>query len=167
MRFLQSCLFWALEETVSLRKLFGLEEKDGISPYDDGGERCSLLSISIRLICHYEGASQVVLVVKNPPTNAGDITDTGGSLGWGDPLEKGMATHSTILAWRIPTDRRAWRTTVHKVANSQIRPRAHTYLFFQQTCHLHSYDGSHCSMGKWRKLWLWVTGLNTGWKKPL
>ena len=24
------------------------------------------------------------------------------SLGWGDPLEKGMATHSSILAWRIP-----------------------------------------------------------------
>ena len=29
-------------------------------------------------------------------------------LGWEDPLEKGMATHSGILAWRIPTDRGAW-----------------------------------------------------------
>ena len=29
-------------------------------------------------------------------------------LGCKDPLEKGMATHSSILAWRIPTDRRAW-----------------------------------------------------------
>ena len=32
-----------------------------------------------------------------------------GSLGWEDPLEEGMATHSSILAWRIPMDRGAWR----------------------------------------------------------
>ena len=31
------------------------------------------------------------------------------SLGWDDPLEKGMATHSSILAWRIPMDRGAWQ----------------------------------------------------------
>ena len=31
------------------------------------------------------------------------------SLGWKDPLEEGMATHSSILAWRIPLDRGAWR----------------------------------------------------------
>ena len=37
------------------------------------------------------------------------------SLGGEDPLEKGMATHSSILAWRIPIDRRAWRATVHGV----------------------------------------------------
>ena len=40
------------------------------------------------------------------------------SLGWKDPLEEGMATHSSILAWRIPTDRGAWRATVHGVAKS-------------------------------------------------
>ena len=34
------------------------------------------------------------------------------SLGWEDPLEEGMATHFSILAWRIPTDRRVWRATV-------------------------------------------------------
>ena len=34
------------------------------------------------------------------------------SLGWEDPLEEGMATHSSILAWRIPMDRGAWRATV-------------------------------------------------------
>ena len=38
------------------------------------------------------------------------------SLGWEDPLEEGMATHSSILAWRIPTDRGAWRAAVHGVA---------------------------------------------------
>ena len=34
-------------------------------------------------------------------------------LGLEDPLEEGMATHSSILAWRIPMDRGAWRATVH------------------------------------------------------
>ena len=38
-------------------------------------------------------------------------------LGWEDPLEKGMATHSSILAWRIPWTG-AWRPTVHGVAKS-------------------------------------------------
>ena len=37
------------------------------------------------------------------------------SLGWEDPLEKEMATHSSILAWRIPMDRGAWRAIVHEV----------------------------------------------------
>ena len=41
------------------------------------------------------------------------------SLGQEDSLEKGMATHSSILAWRIPwTERGAWRATVHVVAES-------------------------------------------------
>ena len=35
------------------------------------------------------------------------------SLDWDDPLEEGMATHFSILAWRIPIDRGAWRATVH------------------------------------------------------
>ena len=39
-------------------------------------------------------------------------------LGWEDPLEEGMATHSSILAWRIPMDRGAWQTTVHEVTKS-------------------------------------------------
>ena len=41
------------------------------------------------------------------------------SLGWKDPLEEGMATHSSILAWRIVMDRGAWRATVHEVMKSQ------------------------------------------------
>ena len=44
-------------------------------------------------------------------------------LGWEDPLEEGMTTHSSILAWRIPMDRGAWQATVHGVTNSQT-PRA-------------------------------------------
>ena len=41
-------------------------------------------------------------MVKNLLANAGAVKDTGRSLGWEDPLEEGMATHSSILAWRIP-----------------------------------------------------------------
>ena len=43
-------------------------------------------------------------MVKNLPANAGIL-----SLGWEDPLEQGMATHSSILAWKIPMDRGAWQ----------------------------------------------------------
>ena len=38
-----------------------------------------------------------------------------GSLGWEDSVEECMATHSSILAWRIPMDRGAWRAIVHGV----------------------------------------------------
>ena len=40
-------------------------------------------------------------------------------LGWESPLEKEMATHPSILAWRNPVDRRAWQATVHGVTKSQ------------------------------------------------
>ena len=48
------------------------------------------------------GASQVALVVKSPTASAGDIRDSGSTLGLVTFLEEGMATHSSILAWRIP-----------------------------------------------------------------
>ena len=43
------------------------------------------------------------------------------SLGWEDPLEKEMATHSNSLAWENPMERGAWQATVHGVAKSQTR----------------------------------------------
>ena len=43
----------------------------------------------------------MALVVKNPPPNAGDSRDMGSIAGLEDLLEEGMATHSSILAWRI------------------------------------------------------------------
>ena len=47
----------------------------------------------------HNGASLVAYLVKNPPANAGDV---GSILGWEDHLEKEMATHSSILTWKIP-----------------------------------------------------------------
>ena len=43
------------------------------------------------------------------------------SLGWEDPLEKEMATHSSTLAWKIPWTTGAWQATIHGVAKSRTR----------------------------------------------
>ena len=54
-------------------------------------------------------------MVKNPPVMQETWVR---SLDWEDPLEEGMITHSSILAWRIHMDRGAWWATVHGVTNS-------------------------------------------------
>ena len=48
------------------------------------------------------------------------------SLGWEDLLEENMATDSSILAWRIPMDRGAWKATVHGVAESDTTEQLST-----------------------------------------
>ena len=65
---------------------------------------------------HY--ANLVAQMVKNLPAMRETWVQ---SLGQEDPLEVGMATHSSILAWRIPMDRGDWRTTVHRVSKSWTR----------------------------------------------
>ena len=60
----------------------------------------------------------MALVVRNPNASAGDVSDGVQSLGWEDPLEEGLATHSSILAWRIPMNRGAWWATVYRVTKS-------------------------------------------------
>ena len=62
-----------------------------------------------------------MLVINNPPANAGDIRDADSVPGSGDPLEEGTAADSSILAWRITIDRGAWWATVHRVAKSQTQ----------------------------------------------
>ena len=47
-------------------------------------------------------------MVKNLSANAGDTRATGLIRGWEDPLEKVMATHSSILAWENSMDRGGW-----------------------------------------------------------
>ena len=59
-------------------------------------------------------ASLVTQLVRNHPMRETWIQ----SLGWEDPLEKGMATQSSILVWRIPMDRGAWQATVYGATKS-------------------------------------------------
>ena len=63
----------------------------------------------------------MVLLVKNLTASAEDIKDMGSIPGSGRSLEGGMATHSSILAWRIPMDRGAWQAAVHRVAQSRTQ----------------------------------------------
>ena len=59
-------------------------------------------------------ASLVSQLVKNLPAMRGIF------LGWEGPFEEGMATHSSILNWRIPMDRGTWWATVQSIAKSPI-----------------------------------------------
>ena len=64
----------------------------------------------------YFWASLVAQTVKNLPAMRETWVQ---SLGLEDPLQEGMATHSSILAWRILMNRGAWWATVHGVVKSQ------------------------------------------------
>ena len=66
-------------------------------------------------------------MVKNLPARTGDL-----GLSREDPLEKEMATHSSILAWRDSMDREAWWVKVHWVAKSrtQLSNSTHTHKAF-------------------------------------
>ena len=66
----------------------------------------------------YSWASLMAQMVKNLPAMQETWVQ---SLGWEDPLKEGMASHSSILAWRIPMDRGAWRAAIHGVAKSQTQ----------------------------------------------
>ena len=78
---------------------------------------------------HIKKKKVALVVRKNPPPNVGHVRDMGSIPGLGRrfqppeayPLEEGMATPSSVLAWRIPMDRGAWQTTVRGVAKSQTR----------------------------------------------
>ena len=68
----------------------------------------------------YSWASLGAQMVNNPPA----VQETWvQSLSWEDALEECMATHSSILAWRIPMDRGAWWATVQGVTRSRTRLR--------------------------------------------
>ena len=87
-------------------------------------QRSTMISLTLAIICrstkllqqikvfhreppyYVDWASLVTQTVKNPPAMQETWVR---SLGWEDPPEEGMATHSCILAWRIPTDRGAWQ----------------------------------------------------------
>ena len=68
-------------------------------------------------------ASQVALVVKKLPANAGDAKEKVRSLGQKVPLEDGMATHSSILAWEISWTEESCGLQPVGVTKSRTQPR--------------------------------------------
>ena len=102
-------------------------------------------------------------MVKNPSASAGDPVQ---SLGWEDPLEKGMAIHSSILAWEIQWTedpcrssfmgshrvRHDWATNTFTFTFQGIIKTGRGTLFF-----ISSYIHTHCSVTwQYLPLWLWV-----------
>ena len=91
-----------------------------------------MLKVTIKCVCIYihiyndfPGGSEG----KESSCNAGDL---GSIPGWEDPLENGIATHSSTLDWRIPMDRGAWWATIHGTAESGMTERlstAHIYIY--------------------------------------
>ena len=77
-----------------------------------------------------KGASQVALVVKNLPANAGDIRDAGSVLGSGRSPGEGDGNPLQYSCLENPMDRGAWWATVHGVAKSQTRLSDLTLLHF-------------------------------------
>ena len=67
----------------------------------------------------YDWASQVALVIKDPPVNAGDIRDTGRIPGLGRPPEVGHGHPLQYSCLKNPVDRGTWWTTIYKVAKNQ------------------------------------------------
>ena len=67
---------------------------------------------------YHKWVSPVAQTVKNLPAMWETWVQ---SLGWEDPLEEGMATYSSILAWRIPMDRGAWQAIVYRVTKSRTQ----------------------------------------------
>ena len=70
---------------------------------------------SVMYIYNTSWASLVAQLVNNPPAMQETLVQF---LGQEDALQKGLATHSSILVWRIPMDRGAWWATVHGVSKS-------------------------------------------------
>ena len=74
-----------------------------------------VMSFLFNMLSRFVWASLIAQLVKNPPAMQETSVPF---LDWENPLEEGMATHCSILAWRIPMDRGAWWATVHGVTKS-------------------------------------------------
>ena len=106
--------------------------------------RSSDLKMSAKLYFHtaslnnsFELMFMCDMMVKNLPT----MQETWvWSLGWEDLQKNGMATHSSILTWRIPLNRGAWRSTVHGVARIRNNWETNTLMCDVYCCLVLSLD---------------------------
>ena len=73
-------------------------------------------------------SSQVALVVKNSSASAGDIEIRVWSLGWENPLEEGMATHSSVFAWSEKTGGQQSTQSQSQTQLKRLSTQAHRHL---------------------------------------
>ena len=126
--------------------------REGFSgPTEDWILRCHLIMESVSLwgsvffffhenyqLYDKDWASQVAQWVKNLPAMQETQEMRVWPLPQESPLEESMATHSSILAWRIPLDRGAWRATVHSIAESDTTEatkytHTHTHMIVERS----------------------------------
>ena len=97
-------------------------------------EACGIFFFS----CRMSGASQVVLVVKNPPASAGEIRDVGSIPGSGRSPGRGHSNPFQYSCLENPMDREVWGAIVQSVSESQTRLKrlsTHTKIHqFQYAC---------------------------------
>ena len=86
----------------------------------------SRLVLLLDNVSPYDGASQVVLMVKNPPANAGDIEMWGSILGWGKSPGEGNGNSLQYSCLENRMDRGGWQATVHRVTKSWALKRLST-----------------------------------------
>ena len=115
-------------------------------------------------------ASLVAQTLKNPPAMWETWVP---SLGWEDPLEEGMAIHSSILAWRIPMDRETWWVILHGVAKSLTETKHSTvckYILILQIQRPQSCSQKLLTLYQLQSLsidnsWQWILGWSLGWSQ--
>ena len=118
------------------------------------------LSIQINLEIMAHQASLVAWTVKNLPARQESQVQ---SLGQEDPLAKGTATHSSILAWEISWTRGAWQATVHWVAKSQTWLSDWTTRTYAGTAWSLAKDSMGPNLGLWRSFSLRLSLLSTSY----
>ena len=99
---------------------------------DVAGRTCPWFRLGFHALqCLYglRWASLVVQLVKNIPANAEDARNADSIPGWEDPLEKEMATHSSIHAWKIPwTEEPGGLLSMGLQSQTWLSTHAHTYM---------------------------------------
>ena len=114
-------MVWPLAAKLAIRK--NIQKQDASELSECMSQPCWTVTelLVLNYIClhkiHYLHHSLMAPMVKYPLAMREAWV---WSLGWEDPLEEGLATHSSIFAWKIPIDRGAWWATVHGILQARI-----------------------------------------------
>ena len=110
------------------------------------GKPSWMLGVGFEVCIGVHQGSQVALVVKNPPANAGDTKDMGSILGLRRYPGEGSGNPLQYSCLENPMNRGTWLAVVHRVTDSQTR---------QRRLSTHTCIGVH--QGKWKSLWVYYT----------